>query len=95
MNPSKVRRDRLNCLTDLPNIGPSIAADLNLLGITHPTELVGRDPYTMYEDLSRVTCVQQDPCVLDVFISMTRFMSGSDWWEFTSERKRALNRTSP
>ena len=90
MNPSKVSRDRLNCLTDLPNIGPSIAADLRLIGVECPVDLAGRDPYDMYADLAHVTGLKQDPCVLDVFISITRFMGGEDpkpWWEFTSERK--------
>jgi hypothetical protein len=28
-----------------------VAADLRLLGITEPQDLLGRDPYTMYEEL--------------------------------------------
>lgn len=28
MHPDKVRRDRLQALTDLPNVGPAVAADL-------------------------------------------------------------------
>lgn len=31
-------------LTQLPNIGPACAADLRLLGIRSPKELLGRDP---------------------------------------------------
>ena len=41
MNPSKVRRDRLSALTDLPNIGPAMAADLRLLGFERPEQLAG------------------------------------------------------
>ena len=91
MNPAKVSRDRLKLLTDLPNIGPAAAADLRLLGITEPAGLVGRDPYEMYETLCTLTSTRHDPCVLDVFISITRFMAGEApqaWWEFTAERKR-------
>ena len=95
MNPTKVKRDKLNQLTDLPNIGPSLAADLVLLGISKPKDLVDRDPYEMYRDLSVATKSYQDPCVLDVFISVTRFMRGEDpkpWWEYTAERKLATQK---
>ena len=40
-------------LTQLPNIGPATAADLRLLGIRSPAQLVGRDPYAMYDSLCR------------------------------------------
>jgi hypothetical protein len=78
-------------LTDLPNIGPAMARDLELIGVRTPTQLVGRDPFGMYRRLCRKRGVRQDPCVLDVFISVTSFMNGDDpkpWWAFTAERKR-------
>jgi hypothetical protein len=90
MNPKKVNRNRLNCLEDLPNIGPAMAGDLRILGIEKPVDLVGQDPYVMYEQLCSRTGLRQDPCVLDVFISVIRFMNGSSaqpWWDFTAERK--------
>jgi len=37
---------------------------------------------------------RHDPCVIDVFISVTSFMNGSDpepWWAFTAERKSVQN----
>jgi len=91
MNPAKVSRERLQQLTDLPNIGPAVAADLRLLGIQAPGDLVGRDPYEMYATLCALTATRHDPCMLDVFISISRFMAGDvprPWWEFTAERKR-------
>jgi hypothetical protein len=91
MNPAKVSRDRLKQLTDLPNIGPAVAADLRLLGIQAPGGLRGRDPYEMYATLCALTATRHDPCMLDVFISITRFMAGEApraWWEFSAERKR-------
>lgn len=91
MNPAKVDRDRLNRLTDLPNVGPATAKDLELIGIRSPQELVGKDPVILYDRLCRRTGTRQDPCVLDVFISITRFMDGDSpkaWWKYTSERKR-------
>jgi hypothetical protein len=96
VNPSKVRREKLNQLTDLPNVGPSIAADLVLIGINVPIDLVDRDPFEMYRELSAATKSYQDPCVLDVFISITRFMAGEDpkpWWEYTVGRKLAAQST--
>jgi hypothetical protein len=80
-------------LKDIPNVGPSIAADLRRLGIDAPADLPGRDPYAMYDDLCRITGQRHDPCVLDTFIAAVRFMEGGPkrpWWAFTAERKRKL-----
>jgi hypothetical protein len=93
MNPAKVDRRRLACLTDLPNVGPSIAGDLQLIGINHVDDLIGRDPYVMYAELNSATHVRHDPCVIDVFISITRIMDGESprpWWDYTAERKERL-----
>lgn len=93
MNPNKVDRCRLNSLLDLPNIGKAAAADLRLLGIEHPMQLLGQNPEAMYFDLCRLTGVRHDPCVLDVFLSVTRFMAGDPpqpWWAYTAERKRLM-----
>ncbi|MGM9516241.1 helix-hairpin-helix domain-containing protein [Roseateles sp. DB2] len=95
MHPAKVDRQRLRRLTDLPNIGPAMAADLLLLGIQQPAQLQGRDPYQLYEALCQRTGQRHDPCVIDVFISVTRFMDGDEpqpWWDYTAERKARLAR---
>ncbi|MGM9425223.1 helix-hairpin-helix domain-containing protein [Hydrogenophaga sp. MI9] len=92
MNPSKVSRDRLVHLTDLPNVGKACARDLERLGVHKPTDLVGRDPHAMYERLCLLTGTRQDPCVLDTLVSVVRFMQGDDarpWWHYSAERKRA------
>ena len=86
-------RQEITCLQDIPNIGPAIAADLRQLGITSPTELPGRDPYAMYEDLCQLTGQRHDPCLLDTFIAAVRFMEGEPkkpWWKYTAERKRVM-----
>lgn len=91
MHPSKVQRRRVKRLTDLPNVGPACEKDLRLLGIQSPSDLSWRDPLDMYRALCIKTGVRQDPCVLDVFISITRFASGDapqSWWVYTEERKR-------
>ena len=81
-------------LDDIPNVGPAIAADLRQLGVTMPSELLGRDPYAMYDDLCRITGQRHDPCLLDTFIAAVRFMGGEPakpWWKYTAERKARLN----
>lgn len=91
MNPAKVKRDQVRRLTDLPNVGPAMAKDLDLIGIRRPDQLAGKDPLKLYRQLCRECGARQDPCVLDIFISLTRFMDGEDarpWWAYTGERKR-------
>jgi hypothetical protein len=93
MNPDRVERSRVRRLTDLPNIGLSLADDLRLIGIDEPGQLVGRCSFEMYETLCEKTGVRHDPCVLDVFMSITSFMDGGaakPWWHFTAGRKLAL-----
>ncbi len=95
MNPHKVDRHHLHQLTDLPNVGPAAAEDLRRIGIRTPAQLAGRDAYDMYAQLCLATGVEHDPCVIDVFLSVVRFMEGGDpqpWWAFSRERKAALAR---
>lgn len=95
MNPCKVERSRVRRLTDLPNIGRAGADDLRLIGIEAPEQLAGQCPFAMYEALCEKTGRRHDPCVIDVFISVTRFLNGEvprPWWEFTEERKRSLGK---
>ena len=90
MNPARVVRSEVATLTDLPNIGPAMAKDLERLGIHLPEQLTGRDPYALYDTLCTLTGQRHDPCVIDVFISVTRFMDGDaarPWWHYTAERK--------
>lgn len=92
MNPSKVRRDQLKELTDLPNVGPRIASVLFRLGIDCPADLERRDGFEMYKTLCEIDDMRYDPCVLDVFMSITRFMNGEtprNWWSYTAERKQS------
>ncbi len=94
MNPNKVDRNRIEELTDLPNVGRVMARNLRLLGIHQPAQLQGKSPYDLYMELCRKTGVNYDPCVLDIFISITRFIAGEEpkhWWSFTQERKEFIN----
>lgn len=93
MNPNKVDRTRVVKLTDLPNVGEATAANFRLLGIHKPSQLMGKCPFEMYEMLCEKTASHHDPCVIDVFMSVTRFMAGEkarSWWEYTEERKKSL-----
>ncbi len=76
-----------------------MAEDFRLLGIDRPGQLVGKDPFQLYEQLCSITAARQDPCVIDVFISVTRFMGGEEpgeeprpWWTYTEERKQILTK---
>ena len=93
MNPCRVDRTRVVVLTDLPNVGKASAEDFRLLGIHNPSQLAGKCPFEMYEMLCEKTALRHDPCVIDVFMSVTRFMAGEEprpWWEYTEERKQTL-----
>jgi hypothetical protein len=86
-NPDRKTASRLE---DLPNIGKAMAGDLRLIGIDHPKKLIGKDPFKLYDTLCRATGTKQDPCVIDVFISVVHFMEGGQslpWWHFTDKRK--------
>jgi hypothetical protein len=92
MKKSADRSDVID-LEQVPNVGPAVAADLRLLGVAKPADLVGRDPYALYDELCRVTGKRHDPCLLDTFIAAVRFMGGGParpWWAYTAERKREL-----
>jgi len=95
MHPAKVVRDKLRRFTDLPNIGPAGAKDFEVLGLSEPSQLVGADPFELYQSLCSATGIRHDPCVLDVFMSVTSFLQGAPpqpWWNFTEQRKRQYGR---
>ena len=84
-------------LKTIPNVGPAVAADLILLGVTSKADLIDRDPLEMYQDLSKLTGQRQDPCVLDVFMAVVDFANGAaarPWWKYTPKRKAMLKRRS-
>jgi len=90
MNPVKVIREKVSKLTDLPNIGKTVAHDLTLIGITQPDQLKGEDPYDLYVRFCTAFGEIQDPCMLDVLMSIIDFMDGGEprvWWDYTPLRK--------
>ncbi|MDD5406194.1 MAG: helix-hairpin-helix domain-containing protein [Sulfurovaceae bacterium] len=91
MNPSKVVHEKTTKLTDLPNIGKIVSADLKSIGIIYPEQLKGQDPYDLYVRFCKAFGEKQDPCTLDVLMSIVDFMNGGKprvWWDYTAERKK-------
>ncbi len=82
-------------LEQLPNIGPSLAADLRSLGVQQPQDLADKDAFQLYQALCRLTGQRQDPCVLDTFLAATDFMRGAaprPWWTYTAQRKQQFGK---
>ena len=80
-------------LTDIPNIGKAMAADLVELGITTPADVKRMDPMKTYDRLRDPMGQRHDPCVLDTFMAAHDFMNGGPaqpWWHFTEQRKKLL-----
>ena len=89
-SPKAASAAECRTLEQLPNIGPSLAADLRLIGIRHPSELLGKDAFALYQQLCAITGERHDPCVLDTFMAAVDFMRGAPgapWWHYTAERK--------
>jgi Pathogenicity locus len=89
-SPKATRPEDCTVLEQLPNIGPSLAADLRLIGIRAPRELKGRDAFVLYQKLNAATSTRNDPCVLDTFMAAVDFMGGAapaPWWAYTAQRK--------
>ena len=89
-SPKAASAAECQVLEQLPNVGPSLAADLRLIGIAHPKELRGKDAFVLYQKLCAATGQRHDPCVLDTFMAATDFMGGAPaapWWHYTAQRK--------
>jgi hypothetical protein len=89
-SPKAARASDCTTLEQLPNVGPSLAADLRLIGIHQPQDLRGKDAFVLYQRLCAATGQRQDPCVLDTFMAATDFMRGAPpapWWHYTPQRK--------
>ncbi|OEU50556.1 MAG: mitomycin resistance protein [Desulfobacterales bacterium C00003060] len=92
----KTRTD-VHDFINIPNVGPATIRYLNIIGISKPFELIGRNPYSMYKELCNITGKNIDPCLMDVFISAVRFMEGAPpqkWWHYTEEREITLSKES-
>ncbi len=89
--PKAATAAECHTLLQLPNVGPAMARDLQLIGIPTPQALVGQDGFALYRQLCRATGVRHDPCVLDTMLAVVDFMNGAPprpWWAYTAQRKR-------
>ena len=92
--PKATQASQAKVLTDIPNIGVSIAQDLRGLGITTPADVAAMEPLAVYGALRGPMGTRHDPCVLDTFLAAHAFMNGGPrqpWWAFTAERRALLN----
>ena len=90
MPRSPARPDPLRII---PGIGPSLAADLRLLGVRTVSDLKGKDPERLYRRLERLTGGHQDRCVLYTFRCAVYFAETKrpaarllKWWNWTDPR---------
>ena len=89
---------RESALRAIPGVGPSIARDLEDLGIRRVSQLRGRSPEGMYEAL----CARrghQDRCLLYVFRCAVYFASRKrhdpellKWWNWKDAARASVRR---
>ena len=82
-------------LTELVNVGRSVARYFERVGITGVAQLAGQDPVELYERMSAAYGERLDPCLLDTVMSAVDQAAGRParpWWHYTPERKRLLTR---
>ena len=77
----------------IPGIGPSLAKDLESLGIRKVEDLKRADPQELYEQLCRKTRSRQDPCVLYTFRCAVYYASRPvhdpeklKWWNWKDKK---------
>lgn len=76
---------------DIPNVGPAMARNFNLLGLNKPADLINKNPLLLYNKMCKVSGVRQDPCVLDTYIAVIDFVNGATakpWYFYTKNRKK-------
>ncbi len=73
------------------NVGPAMESDFRSIRLNHPTDLIGKDPFEVYQLICKTDGNFHDPCVLDCVWSAIDFMDGHPprkWWDYTAERKQ-------
>ena len=75
--PKAATASQARVLTDIPNIGKSIAQDLRGLGIQTPAQVKAMDPVAVFEALRTPMGQRHDPCVLDTFLACLLYTSPS------------------
>lgn len=80
-------------LQQAPGVGPSIAADLQALGVTSLAALARQDPEALFEQLCAQRGERIDPCVLYVFRCGVYFAASKchdpellKWWNWKDRK---------
>ena len=84
-------------LTELMNVGTSVARYFERAGFTRIDELAGQDPVEIYETMCRIDARRHDPCLLDTVMSAVDQANGKParpWWTYTPARKELQQRIS-
>ena len=83
-------------LSRIPGVGPSIAADLYLLGIRDVAELRGRNPEALYAEMCREVGQHVYRCLLYVFRCAVYYASAAapeaemlKWWNWKDDAPAA------
>jgi hypothetical protein len=80
-------------LLELANVGPAVVRYLARVGIATRSQLAGRDPVELFDELCILDGRPYDPCLLDTFMSAVDQADGHParpWWDYTEQRKRLL-----
>ena len=73
------------------NVGPAMAGDFRNVNLDRPVDLIGKDPFDVYQLICKTDGNFHDPCVLDCVWSAIDFMNGQPprkWWDYTPKRKK-------
>jgi hypothetical protein len=88
-------------LQEIPGVGPSIARDLRLLGITNVSQLRRRDPERLYARSNALRGVTQDRCLLYVFRCAVYYATESrpkarllKWWNWSDANLAKASRNT-
>ncbi len=79
-------------LTDLPNIGPAIAAKLNRIGIENKDAFLARDPYDLYTELLEHVDPTLCRCLLASLVGAAK---GKKWHTITKQTAKEYQKRHP
>jgi hypothetical protein len=90
---AQVSRKETKSLTEIPGVGPSIAADLFLLGVRSVSDLQNRKPEQLYQRHIQQVGRHVDRCVLYTFRCAVYYASNRaheprllKWWNWKDRR---------
>lgn len=96
--PANEKSATLHALRLVPSVGASIAEDLWNLGIRSISDLAGRDPQALYDQLCAQVGAHVDRCMLYVFRCAVYFASTPDpdpdllqWWRWKDARDERVS----